>query len=143
MSVIRIEFEPPHRSTCDCCGAATTRLTRFVYSDDAAYAVYYACLSDNHPDEVQVAVSVGVWWDGGTPADRTAFALRLWQDDEEFGVTVDDAADSPWHDIELLGRMLDRAEALEHPRLDDVFHITDHIFADDPEIKAFFERVTM
>jgi hypothetical protein len=140
--VIQIEFEPPYLTTCECCDAAMTRLTRYVSEDDAAYAVYYACMTDDHPDEVKVAVSVGIWWEGGTPADRTAFALRLWQDDSQFGVTVEDAAASPWQSVELIGLMLDRSEALVHPRLKDVFHITDHIFADDPEVKAFFARTS-
>ena len=139
---LEIECEPPTVSTCECCGVDTTRLTRYVYEDGAAYAVYYACLSNHDPGEVKAAVSVGVWWDGGTPADRTAFALRLWQNDEEFGVTVDDAIHSPWRSVDLLGRMLDRAEALTHPRLKDVFHITDHIFEDDPDVKAFFARAS-
>lgn len=138
--VIRIEFEPATISTCECCEAVTTRLTRFVYEDDDAYAIYYVCLSDNHPNDVKVAVSVGVWWEGGTPADRTAFALRLWQDEKQFSVTVEDASASPWRSVQLIGRMLNRSEALEHPRLRDVFHLTDHMFAEDPEIKAFFAR---
>lgn len=133
--MIRIELEPPNVSTCECCGNLTTRLTRFVYDDEDAYAVYYASWTDAHPNEMAAAVSVGVWWEGGTPADRTAFALRLWQDDFQFGVTVEDASSSPWRTVELLGRMLDRSEALTHPRLKDVFHLTDHIFAEDPEVK--------
>ena len=138
--MLTIEFEPPHRTTCDCCSAETTRLTRFVSKDDAAYAVYYASFGASHPDEVKAVVSIGKWWDGTGPADRTAFALVLWQNDAEYGVTVVDAAESPWRDVELLGRMLDRDEALAHARIDDVFHITDHIFAEDVEIREFFAR---
>lgn len=138
--MIEIEFEPPSVSICECCGAVTTRLTRYVTEDGGAYAVYYACLADDQPDDFKAAVSVGMWGEGSTPADRTAFALRLWQNDAQFGVTVEDAADSPWRSVEMLGRMLDRSEALAHPRLKDVFHITDHIVADDPEVRAFFER---
>ncbi len=40
--MIRIEFEEPTSSSCACCGKATIRLTRFVYRDEDAYAVYYA-----------------------------------------------------------------------------------------------------
>jgi|ERR1051326_27417 hypothetical protein len=141
--MIHIEFEAPSSGTCACCGETTTRLTRFVYDDDEAYAVYFACMSDVHPNEVVAAVSVGVWWEGGTAADRTAFALRLWQNESQFGVTIEDAAGSPWQSVELIGRMLDRSEALGHPRLKDVFHITDHIFADDPDVKAFFLRTPL
>ena len=138
--MIRIECEPAVSTTCDCCGTLTTRLTRFVYEDDAAHAAYYACFGEEHPNDVRAIVSIGLWWGAGTPADRVAFALRLWQDDSRFGVTVEDATKSPWSHIELLGRMLERREALEHPRLTEVFHLTDHIFAEDAEIKAFFSR---
>jgi hypothetical protein len=136
--MIRIEFEPPHQTTCECCGAETTRLTRFVHEDHAAYAVYYAAYGREHPDEVKAVVSVGKWGEGSTPSDRIAVPLTLWQNDSEHGVTVVDASDSPWNDVELLGRMLNREEALTHPRINDIFHITDHIFAEDPEIRAFF-----
>ena len=54
--MLRIEFDKPKQSTCDCCAGTTTRLTRFVYRDENAFAVYYACFSKNHPDRV-VAVS--------------------------------------------------------------------------------------
>jgi hypothetical protein len=138
--MIRIEYETPVLDTCECCGGASVRLTRFVYDDNDAHAVYYALLSDVHPHEVKATVSIGIWWEGGTPADRTAFALRLWQDHSQFGVTVDDAANSPWRAVELLGRMLNRDEAIVHPRIGEVFHITDHIFADDPEVREFFAR---
>jgi hypothetical protein len=36
--------------------------------------------------------------------------------------------------------MLDSSEALEHPLVKEVFHLTDRIFEDDPDIKAFFAR---
>jgi hypothetical protein len=136
--MIRIEFEPPHETTCECCGAATTRLTRFVYNDDGAYAVYYASYGSTHPEEVKAVVSVGEWGDGSTPADRVAFPLTLWQNESEYGVTVGEAASSPWKGVELLGEMLSREEALGHPRISDVFHITDHIFAEDPDLRSFF-----
>ena len=138
--MLTIEFEPPYRKDCDCCGGTSTTLTRYVSEDDAAYAVYYASFSDLHPDEVKVVVSLGVWWDGGTPSDRLAFPLVLWQDDENFGVTLVDSAASPWKDVELLGRMLDREEAVTHPKAKEVFHVTDHIVRDDPEVVGFFSR---
>ena len=139
--MLTIEFEPPRRTTCDCCGAETTRLTRFVSDDDAAYAVYYASFGASHPDEVKAVVSIGMWGgDDASPADRNAFPLVLWQNDTEYGVTVVDAAQSPWRDVEFLGRMLDRDEALAHPLIKDVFHVTDHIFAEDAEIREVFAR---
>lgn len=35
--------------------------------------------------------------------------------------------------------MLDREESLAHELISDVFHITDHMVKDDPEIISFFE----
>lgn len=139
--MIRIEFEPAVRTTCDCCGGASTRLTRFVYEDDDAYGVYYASFSDKHP-EVKAIVSVGEWWEGTTPADRAAFPMILWQTADDFAVTLVDAAESPWKDVALLGHVLDREEALTHPRVKDAYHVTDHIFEQDPEIRSFFATGT-
>ena len=49
-----------------------------------------------------------------------------------------DKEESPWKDPEYLGQILDRKEALIHPWLKDVFHITDHIVAEDKIIIDYF-----
>jgi hypothetical protein len=139
--MITIEFAEPKVSSCDCCGGTTTRLTRFVYRDGDAYAVYYAAFSDNHPDHyVSLIVSIGEWADDAPPSLRVAVPMRLWAGEDDFNVTVTDASESPWHDAEILGRVLDREEALAHPRIKEVFHITDHIFAEDAPVKQYLEK---
>lgn len=137
--MLTIEYEEPHRTICECCGNASTTLTGFVSEDGDAYAVYYASFAEEHP-HVKAVVSLGIWWEGGTPKDRVAFAVVLWEDKDQFGVRLVDAEESPWKDAELLGRMLNRDEALQHPRVKDAFHITDHMVEEDPEIIAFFSR---
>jgi hypothetical protein len=139
--VISVEYEVPKVSSCDCCGGQTTRLTRFVYQDGDAYAVYYALFSDNHPERyVSLIVSIGEWANDAPPSGRIAVPLRLWATEDDFNVTMTDAAESPWRDVELLGRILDREEALAHPRIKEVFHITDHIVAEDMPVKEYLER---
>ena len=55
--MIRIEFEDQVKERCECCGGTTTRLTRFVYKDNDAFAVYYAMFSDNHTEhEIKAAI---------------------------------------------------------------------------------------
>jgi hypothetical protein len=71
-----------------------------------------------------------------------AFALRLRAAETEYQVTVVDAEESPWNGIELLGRMLDREEALEHERISEVFHVTDHMVADDGAIREYLNGTT-
>lgn len=133
--------EPPRTELCQCCGGTTTWLTRFVYSDDDAFAVYYAAFSDEHLErEITIAIGIGEWGDESTADDRRSFALVMRETETELAVTVTDAEESPWRNSEIIGRMLDRDEALAHPLISDVFHITDHMVTDDPEIRAYFER---
>ena len=133
--------EPPHTQACACCRGTTTSLTRFVYEDGAALAIYYAAFADEHPErEIKVAVGIGDWGEASTPADRRAFALVLRMTEEQYEVTVVDAIDSPWKDVKVIGRMLDREEALADPRIKEVFHITDHMVEDDPEIKSYLNK---
>ena len=138
--MIEIEFEEPVEEACDCCGGKTTRLTRFVYKDGDAFAVYYGMYSDNHPEsEVKLAVSLGEWGAGGTPEDRRSFGLILREAEDAYQVSVIDAEESPWREAEVIGRMLNRDEALKHPWIKDVFHITDHIVEDDSVIKEYLD----
>ena len=130
-------IEPTH---CADCGGFTTTLVRFVYQDGDAYAIYYARYSDNHPlGEMALAVGLGDFTEGSTPGDRVSFALKMRLVDGKYEVMVVDPEQSPWQKATTIGRMLTRAEALAHPRIKDVFHITDHMTTDDPAIKAFFE----
>ena len=138
--MIEIELTEPKKSTCECCGGTSTSLTRFVNKDGDAFAIYYASFSDNHPESAVIGViSIGSWGSDGIPPDRVAFPFRLWQNEENFNVGLTNADESPWNGIKLLGRMLDREEALSHPWIEDVFHITDHITADDTEVINFFK----
>ena len=134
--MLTFQFEEPNRSHCECCGGVTVSLTRFVYQDGDAHAVYYARFGEQHePGVVEAVVSVGEWGEGAGPWDRVAFPLRLRVAETEYQVTVVDAAESPWQGVELLGRMLNREEALAHERLAEVFHVTDHMVIDDKPIR--------
>jgi hypothetical protein len=136
--MLTFEFEAPSAAKCECCGDITTALTRFVYQDGAAYAIYYARFGVAHePRVVEAVVSIGEWGEGSGPWDRVAFPLRLRAADSEYQVTLVDAAESPWEGVELLGRMLDRAEALQHERVKEVFHISDHMVRDDAPLRDY------
>jgi hypothetical protein len=139
--VIEIEFEKPQAVACECCGEQSTRLTRFVYLDGDAYAVYYASFQEGHPERlVRIAVSMGQWEEGAEPSDRVTFALALRATNARYEVSVTDSAESPWRSAALLGRFLDREEALAHPWLKDVFHITDHVVVQDEPVKRYLDQ---
>lgn len=141
--MLSIEFEPPQESApCACCGGRTTRLTRFVYQDGDAYAIYYALLADNHPGHaVSVTVSIGEWGEGSTPEQRVAFALEVRASDSQYQTGVVDAVQSPWREAKFIGRTLDRVEALSHPRIKEVFHIIDHVVMEDQPVHAYLNAV--
>lgn len=138
--MLRIEFEPPSSSPCDCCGSTSVRLTRFVYRDGDAYAVYYAAFTPEHTERVVRGLAgLGEWGnDDVGPEARVAFAFEIRVAEEQFQVGIVDAKYSPWRDVTLLGEILNRAEALEHEWLSEVFHLTDHIVAEDQEVIHYF-----
>ena len=138
--MLTFDFEEPASATCECCGGISTALTRFVYEDGNAYAIYYARFGVRHePRVVEAVVSIGEWGEGSGSWDRIAFPLRLRATDREYQVTIVDAYESPWHGVELLGRMLDRAEALQDERLQEVFHISDHMVRDDVPVREYLD----
>jgi hypothetical protein len=145
--MLTIEFEPPaiDAKPCECCGGLTTRLTRFVLNDGNAYAVYYAIFSDNHPHPkgyVSVLISIGQWADDAPPSGRCAFYLQIRATADNFLVAVCDAAESPWGTVRMFGRTLDRDEALAHPRIQEIFHISDHIVTEDTPVIEYLSRAT-
>jgi len=121
-------------------GESRTRLTRFVYRDDDAYAIYYAMFSDNHVDQiVKMLVSMGEWGEDSDPNQRKAFALDLRVGADQYEIMVTDASESPWHNPRVLGRILDRQEALRDPLIEEVFHITDNVVEEDEPLKRYLE----
>jgi len=140
--MLKIEYEAPGASKCECCGGVTTTLTRFISVNDEARGVYYAVFSDNHPDpHVIVLLSLGKWWDGTGPEDREAFAFRIWLKGDQFQVGIMDANEAGWPLAQSMGHRISRDKALAHPLIKEVFHISDHIVAEDEPIRAYFQGV--
>ncbi len=138
--MLEIEFEPPTESVCNCCGNATVSLTRFVLKDGNAHAVYYAQYTRAHGEKrMSGLIGLGDWNETAEPEDRLAFPFQIWLKDGDSAIGLIDAENSPWSDSTYLGRLLDRAEALTHPWIHEVFHITDHMVLEDPEIISYFQ----
>jgi len=137
--MIEIEFEDPTIEKCSCCENTTVRLTRFVYQDNDAFAVYYVLFTEGHEDKIAHSlIGLGEWGEEGTPEMRTAFAVDIWDNDDNWVVTVIDKDDSPWSHVDFLGNIINREEALNHKWISDVFHITDHIVTEDRPVMEFF-----
>jgi hypothetical protein len=115
-------------------------LTRFVSADGDAHALYHVSFSVAHPDRIALAtVSIGEWGEGSDAGQRTALAVELRPGEGEYAVRILDAAASPWRDSTVLGRTLDRDEALRHPRLPDFYAVIDLALAEDAELRAYLD----
>lgn len=137
--MIEIEFEKPNVYKCECCGNEIKKLTRFVYKNDDAHAVYYAQFTKGHEDKIVYGIiSLGEWGEDGEPKDRVAFPFKIRTNKNDYLVELMDKEDSPWKGVELLGQILNRKESLKHEWVKEIFHITDHIVSEDKEIIHFF-----
>lgn len=141
-SEYEIELSEPSASRCDCCGGLTVRLTRFVYRDGDAFAIYHAAYSNTHPDnELAMLVSLGDWGEDSDPSQRAAFYCRVRPTEDSYEVMLGDAAQSAWRDAEIIGEKLSREEALRHPWKATAFEVLDEAFLHDRSLRGFLHRV--
>ena len=116
----------------------STNLTRFVYRDGDAYAIYKATFTESHLDRIVMAtVSFGDWDDRATPDRRVAFAFRLRPAPDRYELQILSADQSPWVDSKVLGATLDREDALTHPLLPEVYAIADQMVAEDQPLHDY------
>lgn len=137
--MIEIEFNEPNLKRCECCGQEVVSLTRYVHKDRNAFAVYFISFTRGHSPKVAYGVvGLGEWGEGTGPKDRLAFPFKIWTNGIHYQVGLIDADESGWRHAALLGKMLNRNEALQHGWVNEVFHITDHIVAEDKVVIDFF-----
>ncbi len=137
-----LEMSKPSASRCDCCGGLTVRLTRFVYRDGNAFAIYYAAYSNNHLDsELAMLVSLGEWGEGSDPSQRAAFYCRVRPTNDSYEVMLGDAAQSTWREADITGAKLTREQALGHPWKAKAFEVLDEAFLRDRSLRGFLHRV--
>ena len=89
-----------------------------------------------------LAIAVGEWTEGTSPADRVSIGMRATPTPATVDFMVMNPTESPWSDTPLLGKMLGREQALAHPALKEVVHVADHIVRDDTRVRNFLEHRT-
>lgn len=137
--MLNIEFEAPDIQPCHCCGADVTRLTRFVYQDGDALAYYYALLEAHSQPRAAMLLVVMCEWnaEGDRIIRKTGFPLRMWEGADNFNFALLNKDECPWQDLPDV-HILSRDASLPHPLKADVFHIADHMAAQDPALRDHF-----
>jgi hypothetical protein len=129
-------------ATCDCCGQRAPSVVGFVYEDGNAFAVYYAGWTEGHRRIISLTIGIGDWSDEATPQDRRSFGLQSWVDDSSINFEVLEPTDSRYGQNTFLGAMLSRSAALSDPEIGSVFHVAEHIVADDPRVREALATTT-
>jgi hypothetical protein len=133
VAIIRIEPEPPIKTNpCDSCEGTNRLLHGYVYEDEEPRGIYFVEWCDGaHPQRAAfLTVGLGNFEGEASTTDRNAFCIE-WRA-EGMGLTEEPARDRP----ELLGRFVPRELALARTDIDRVWHVCDHIVADDPRLST-------
>lgn len=106
--MLRIEFEEPNLLRCDCCGNTAVRLTRCVFENNDAPAVYFALYTPGHPEKVvRGIIGLGEWGDDETdPEARRAFPFEIREASDQFEVGMADASASTCIRIQFCGVLM-------------------------------------
>jgi hypothetical protein len=130
--------EDASTSKCSCCGIDSSIGHGFVYKNSAPYAVYYAGWSFNHRERgVTMAIAIGRWDEDSTSEDRTAFGLNAYEGENDILFQFLDPESSPWGSTSLLGNMIRRDDALNHPLKPDLLIVAETIVRNHLGIRAF------
>ena|SRR5215210_8065729 len=120
---------------CPDCGRPFASVHGFLYQGGDAYAVYHAILQRQHPATVaDLALSFGRWDEDATGADRTRVGVRVWPDQDELKMHIDDPDESAWGHSDTFGMMLGRSEILGGPLQDEALRVAEFVIANDPRL---------
>jgi len=132
---LRIETGETQKSTCHCCGKDSITVHGFIYRNEEPYAVYYAGWAITHPKHyVSVALAVGKWDEKSSVADRTSFGFNAFLTASEIQFSFIGPEDSSWGETELLGKMLDRNQALKSPLSKEILALGEYIVEADQRV---------
>jgi len=131
------------RFKCDHCGEDSITVWGFVSKAGRAHGVYYANMVEGHPDlEVRMTVSLGDWAVEASK-DRTWVFMEVRPQGESWAVRVGDSTQSFYHGKEILGRPMDREEALKSPLLPEFFETADFVVMNDAAVNSFLRGETV
>ena len=120
---------------CADCGRQFSSVHGFLYEDGNAHAVYHAILQEDHPSTVvDLALSFGSWTEEAKAADRTRIGLRVWPQEDELKVHINDPGESAWADSETFGKMATREDVLGTRLEQEALRTVEFVIAHDSRV---------
>jgi hypothetical protein len=120
---------------CVDCGRPFASVHGFVYDGGDAHAVYHALLQTRHPSSAaDLALSLGSWEAQATAADRVRVGVRVWAEQDQLRMHINDPSESCWGHSETLGKMAPRSDVLGTPLEHEAMQTVEFVIAHDPRI---------
>jgi hypothetical protein len=84
-----------------------------------------------------MAIAIGNWDEDSTAEDRTSFGLNAYEGEHSILFAFIDPESSPWNHTSLLGNMIRRDDAINHPLKGELFAIAETITRGHHSIRSF------
>lgn len=139
MSTFTLELgEYVYGLKCECCGREKKRVWGFVCEDGDARAIYYALLNieDDRP-RVGLTLSVGPWWEGTEPTQRSWVHLEVRPDKDQLHMSIRDPQESNFYPWNKGGTALDREKAIGTGAIEAIWPVADFIVATDLALASY------
>jgi hypothetical protein len=129
-----------YRLRCECCGQRKKRVWGFISKDGDAHAVYYALLNveDKRP-RVGLTLSVGPWWDGTQPSQRSWLHLEVWPEDDGVHMSIREPQQSNFYPWEKGGTPLNREDAKSSYVIEEIWSVADFIIMTDMAVSSYLD----
>jgi hypothetical protein len=129
------------RLVCPRCQGNYTRIYG-TFFDDQRNAGRYSADLHRHDGDRRALLSIGThcWQEGPRDWEACCVTIEVWTTEEQYEMALRDAAYSPYKENGLLGRVLDRVEALASSAHDQFFHLADHVVTNDPRVRTHLEN---
>jgi hypothetical protein len=121
---------------CNCCGRETQVFRGFVFRDQNAFAVYLATYTDGHPENgTSMTLSIRGWGDGADRGDKQAVNLLWYQSSTGPSCRIVEPEQALFREnLDFLGPMLTRDEAMSSGRATEAFQIAAAIWTSDSRL---------
>lgn len=126
------------RLKCDCCSKQKQRVWGFVCNDGDAHAVYYALLNiEEERPRVGLTLSVGPWWEGTEPSQRSWVHLEVWPESDGIHMSIHDPQESNFYPWDKGGTALDRKKAIVSSAIAEIWLVADFIVEADLALSSY------